>query len=327
MKKKLADLFRNRKIAAGVTAVVLAVAVGSTAVVQQRSQIPELPSYTDPVLETTIEEDETPLASQPKVNTKTSKNTSTKKVTMKKAATKSYTKSLPKTSTTTKKTAETGSATVVTQTKAVKAVTEKYTKKSKVKVVTTTTTTTVTTTTTAKADTAANSGTATNVTTTTSGNSTPANYTADIAQIAPDADSRVLNAYKTLGFTVEVNSSVSYAGYFDARTRKITLKKADDTIYHELGHFVAFIAGNVDKSAEFTAVYNQEKALYTGYNKAYATQSSSEYFAESVKDYTVNPASLKSSRPKTYEAVKSAVETFTNDRIARVQKVYGPIWK
>ncbi len=73
MKKKLADLFRNRKIAAGVTAIVLAVAVGSTAVVQQKSQIPELPSYTDPVLETTIEEEETPLASAPKVNTTTSK--------------------------------------------------------------------------------------------------------------------------------------------------------------------------------------------------------------------------------------------------------------
>lgn len=309
---------------------VLAVAVGSTAVVQQKSQIPELPSYTDPVLETTIEEDETPLASAPTVKTQTSKNTSTKKVTMKKAATKTYTKSLPKTSQTTKKTAETGSATVVTQTTAVKAVTEKYTKKSKVKVVTTTTTTTVKTTTTAKTSTATgnttNTGTTANVTATTASSNTPANYTADITQIASNADSRVLNAYKTLGFTVEVNSSVSYAGYFDARTRKITLKKADDTIYHELGHFVAFIAGNVDKSSEFTAIYNQEKALYTGYNKAYATQSSSEYFAESVKDYTVNPAALKSSRPKTYEAVKSAVETFTNDRIARVQKVYGPIW-
>ena len=28
---------------------------------KQQNQVPELPSYTDPVLETTIEEDETPL--------------------------------------------------------------------------------------------------------------------------------------------------------------------------------------------------------------------------------------------------------------------------
>ena len=62
MKKRIAELFKNRKAAAGLTAVVLAVAVGGTAVVQQ-NQISELPSYTDPVMETTIAEEETPLAS------------------------------------------------------------------------------------------------------------------------------------------------------------------------------------------------------------------------------------------------------------------------
>ena len=79
MRKKLAALFKNRKAAAGLTAVLLAVAVGGTAVVQQ-NQVPELPSYTDPILETNIEEDETPLASAPKTTTKTSKKTSTKNV-------------------------------------------------------------------------------------------------------------------------------------------------------------------------------------------------------------------------------------------------------
>lgn len=38
-----------------------AVVVSRTAIVQQRNQIPDLPSYTDPVMETTIEEEETPL--------------------------------------------------------------------------------------------------------------------------------------------------------------------------------------------------------------------------------------------------------------------------
>ena len=95
MRKKLAALFKNRKAAAGLTAVLLAVAVGGTAVVQQ-NQVPELPSYTDPILETNIEEDETPLASAPKTTTKTSKKTSTKNVKLKSAAKKSYTKTLPK---------------------------------------------------------------------------------------------------------------------------------------------------------------------------------------------------------------------------------------
>ena len=83
MKKRIVELLKKKKIAAGLTAVVLAVAVGGVAVVQQ-NQIPELPSYTDPVMETTIDEEETPLAAQPKVNTQTSNSTSTKKVKMKK---------------------------------------------------------------------------------------------------------------------------------------------------------------------------------------------------------------------------------------------------
>lgn len=317
MKKRIVELLKKRKVAAGITAVVLAVAVGGTAVVQQ-NQIPELPSYTDPVMETTIEEEETPLASQPKVNTKTSKSTSTKKVTMKKAATKTYTKALPATSTTSKKTAETSNATVVTQTTVVKNVTEKYTKKSKVKVVTTNATTTVTTTTTAKTDTTTAVSTST---------SSSVKGTIDVGQYASKADSRVLTAYRTLGFTAVVDPSVSYSGYYDTRNRKITLRKLDDTIYHESGHFVAFISGNTDQTAAFKAIFAQEKALYTAYNKSYVTQNSSEYFAESFKEYTLNPAALKSARPKTYAAVQEAVSKFTDDRIAKVQKTYSVVWK
>ena len=321
MKKRIVELLKKKKIAAGLTAVVLAVAVGGVAVVQQ-NQIPELPSYTDPVMETTIAEEETPLASQPKVNTRTSKSTSTKKVKMKKAAKKTYTKSLPATSTTSKKVSETSNATVTTQTTVVKQITEKYTKKSKVKVVTTASTTTVKTTTTAKNATGTG---ATVVTTTNSNNSVKGAI--DVGQYASIADSRGLTAYRTLGFTAEVNPSVSYSGYYDTRNRKITLRKVDDTIYHELGHFVAFISGNTDQTAQFKAIFEQEKALYTAFNKSYVTQNSAEYFAESFKEYTLNPAALKSARPKTYEAVKEAVDKFTDDRIAKVKKVYGIVWR
>ena len=319
MKKRIVELLKKKKIAAGLTAVVLAVAVGGVAVVQQ-NQIPELPSYTDPVMETTIDEEETPLVAQPKVNTQTSNSTSTKKVKMKKAATKTYTKTLPATSVTSKKISESSNATVVTQTTVVKKITEKYTKKSNVKVVTTASTTTVTTTTTAKADISAGTN-----TTAVSDNSVKGSI--DVGQYASRADSRVLNAYRTLGFTAEVNPSVSYAGYYNTRNRKITLRKLDDTIYHELGHFVAFISGNTDQTAEFKAIFAQEKTLYTAVNKAYVTQNSAEYFAESFKEYTLNPTVLKSSRPKTYEAVKNAVDKFTDDRIARIQKTYSVIWK
>lgn len=322
MKKRIIELLKKRRVAAGLTAVVLAVAVGSVAVVQQKSQIPELPVYTDPEMETNIEEEETPLADKPVVKTTTSKKTTTKKVKMKKAAAKTYTKELPATSTTSKKTAQTSSASVVTQTTVVKKVEEKYTKKSKVKVVTTVATTTVTTTTTAKAgaSTAVNSATTVN-------NNSGVTGTVEVGQLAPKEDSRVLTAYRTLGFKVNVDPSVSYSGYFNARNRQITLKKANETIYHELGHFIAFIAGNVDTTSEFKAIYNQEKSLYTAYNKAYVTQNSSEYFAESAKEYVLNPGALKAARPKTYEAVRSAIESITDERIAKIQKYYGAIWK
>ena len=278
--------------------------------------------YTDPEMETNIEEEETPLADKPVVKTTTSKKTTTKKVKMKKAAAKTYTKELPATSTTSKKTAQTSSASVVTQTTVVKKIEEKYTKKSKVKVVTTVATTTVTTTTTPKAgaSTGVNSA-------TTANNNSGVTGTVEVGQLAPKEDSRVLTAYRTLGFKVNVDPSVSYSGYFNARNRQITLKKANETIYHELGHFIAFIAGNVDTTSEFKTIYNQEKSLYTAYNKAYVTQNSSEYFAESAKEYVLNPGALKAARPKTYEAVRSAVESITDERIAKIQKYYGAIWK
>lgn len=322
MKKKITELLKKRRVAAGLTAIVLAVAVGSVAVVQQKSQIPELPVYTDPEMETNIEEEETPLADKPVVKTTTSKKTTTKKVKMKKAAAKTYTKELPATSTTSKKTAQTSSASVVTKTTVVKKIEEKYTKKSKVKVVTTVATTTVTTTTTAKAgaSTGVNSA-------TTANNNSGVTGTVEVGQLAPKEDSRVLTAYRTLGFKVNVDPSVSYSGYFNARNRQITLKKVNETIYHELGHFIAFIAGNVDTTSEFKTIYNQEKSLYTAYNKAYVTQNSSEYFAESAKEYVLNPGALKAARPKTYEAVRSAVESITDERIAKIQKYYGAIWK
>lgn len=322
MKKKITELLKKRRVAAGLTAIVLAVAVGSVSVVQQKSQIPELPVYTDPEMETNIEEEETPLADKPVVKTTTSKKTTTKKVKMKKAAAKTYTKELPATSTTSKKTAQTSSASVVTKTTVVKKIEEKYTKKSKVKVVTTVATTTVTTTTTPKAgaSTGVNSATTVN-------NNSGVTGTVEVGQLAPKEDSRVLTAYRTLGFKVNVDPSVSYSGYFNARNRQITLKKVNETIYHELGHFIAFIAGNVDTTSEFKTIYNQEKSLYTAYNKAYVTQNSSEYFAESAKEYVLNPGALKAARPKTYEAVRSAVESITDERIAKIQKYYGAIWK
>ena len=93
------------------------------------------------------------------------------------------------------------------------------------------------------------------------------------------------------------------------------------TIYHELGHFLAFVAGNVDRTSDFAAVYNSEKSKFTGINRSYATQNSSEYFAESVLEYVTSPSTLKRQRPKTYAAIVAALNKITDERIQRVMDI------
>lgn len=322
----LKNFLKKKKMAAGcITAAALLTAV-SVSVVWQDSQTPELPNYTDPVIEQTIEEDETPLASQPKVTTKTTKSSKTtrKNIKLKTASQKTYTKKLPTTKKVSNKTTKKNQTTTVkTKTTVQTDTDQKYTKKSKNVVQTQKVTTTVQTTTTVVAAAKTSSS-----QTTTGANEKKEKYTVNnVASIAPDMDSRVLNAYQKMGFTVTVDPSVSYAGYFNARTRSITLQREDDTIYHELGHYLAFIAGNVDKNSSFAAVYNSEKSKFTGVRKAYATQNASEYFAESVREYVENPSILKAQRPQTYEAIQNALEKVTDAQVNKIINVYKVIWK
>ena len=339
MKRKmnLKSFLLKKKVAAGCIAVAAVITAGSLASVWHQSDIPELTTYTDPVIETTLTGDDTPLASKPKVTTKTTSKTKTtkKKVKLKKASKKTYTKKLPTKSKTKTNTAKKNkSTTVKTQTTVKTVTTEKYTKKSNKKLVTQKVTTTVKTTTTTVADSSASTqnvsaGQEEEIAVSTGSSATPkSKYTVDdVASIAPKMDKRVLEAYTRMGFTVVVDPSVAYSGHFDARTRTITLQEADDTIYHELGHFLAFIAGNVDQTSEFAAVYNSEKSKFTAYNKAYATQNASEYFAESVRNYVENPGLLESQRSKTYAAIEQSLDKVTTSRTDLIMRAYSAIWK
>ena len=313
MRKKIADLFRNKKVIGGCAAIALAVIVGSTALLQGPESIPELPVYTDPIMEVSVEEEETPLASKPKVTTTTNTKSSTTKYTMTKAAKKTQSVKRATVQKTSTRTATSATATITKKTTVTTKRVDKYKKNSKIRTRYTTVTTKVTTT-------------KTPLPTPTPTPAKQGKYEVDVASIAPKADTRVLNAFKTLGFKVYVDSSVSCSGYFDARTRSITLKAADNTIYHELGHFLAFIAGNADTSASFKSVYASEKAKYTGVNKVYVTQNSSEYFAESFKDSILDAGTLQSSRPSTYQAIVAALNKVTTAQISLIQKLYAPVW-
>ena len=337
--KKLTEWLANKKVVSSCAAIALAAVIGGVSLFSGAGETPEFPSYTDPIMETSIIEDETPLASQPKTTVKTTSSTKTtrKTVKLKKASKKSYTKKLKTKTKVTNKTNKSGNTTVDTKTTVVTKATAKYTKKSKKKVVTSKITTTVQTTTTQQVSIAnetavstTSSGTsAAQATAAASSSQNQSKYEANVANVASVAgkmDNRVIAAYQQLGFKIVVDPSVNYSGYFDARSRSITMKQIDDSVYHELGHFLAFIAGNADKTASFQSIFAAEKANVTAFNKAYVTQNASEYFAESVKDYILNNASLKSTRPQTYAAVQNALNQITDAQIAKIQKIYGAFW-
>lgn len=280
-----------------------------------------------------IPEEEVPLATKPTVKVKRTTKKKVKKSKLKKKAKKTAkTTKRTKKSKTIKK--ENSKKKVATATTVLTTVVSATKKNSKVKTVTTTVETTVKTTTTNKpkrssGEAAAPANTAT---TNTAAASAQATASADqlqtvsdvtVRSMAPRADANVLNAFENLEFKIEINPTSSYSGYFSVKAHNIILKKSGgDTIYHELGHFVGWLAGNVDTSSEFVAIYNQEKGALQSANYQYLTKSSAEYFAESYKDYVLSPQNLQSTRPQTYDFVKKAVARITDARVTNIKSAY-----
>lgn len=321
--EKVRELIRKRTVRVG--GVVLAAALVFTGGVvswrNSQSAVPELVSYVDADGTISIEEDEIPLGA-PKVTKSTKVKTTKKKIKLKKASTKTYVKNGKATSKTTTKKSKSGNTTTTTVTVKDTSVQDQFKKGSKIQTRVTTVTTTITKsvlTEETAATAAAYSRAAVPATASASGE-------VSANSIAAKADQRVLGAFNKMGFKIVSNPSVNYSGLFDARTRTITLKTVDETAYHELGHFVGFVAGNYDRTAAFQAIYNREKAKYTYYNKSYVLSSASEYFAESFKNYTLNPSELKANRPETYAAIESALAKFTDSNINNIMRVYGAIW-
>ena len=328
--KKLAmkEALRKKLTKAGALALAAVVAMGGgVTYYNSQNQVPELITYVDTDGSIEIPDEDVPLAA-PKVTRSTKTKKTTKKIKMKKASKKTY-KTAGKTVTKKKKKVKSSKKNVTTtETLTATNVTNAYKKGSKIDTRVTTVKTTVIKTV-APTGTAAATGTATTTATkaTTAGTASAAqNGEIAITQIAPLVSGNVTSAFQKLGFKIVINSGVSYSGLCDARTSTVTLKRADNTVYHELGHFVAFVAGNIDTSSAFQSIYNREKSLYTDYNKSYVLSSSSEYFAESYKNYILNPTQLKNSRPETYAAIENALSRVTDAQASRILSVYGALW-
>jgi hypothetical protein len=350
---KVAQFLKKRKVIGGCLAVVAAGIITAAGLYGQFAQLPEVPEIVDPILETSLEEEDTPLASAPKVTVKTTRTTKTtkKNVKLKKKATRTYIKNLGTQTKRNSKTVKRGTTTIKTDTTVQTNTSEKYTNKSIKKVVTTKVTTTVKTTTTVQqavtatkaaavtvatpattsgtvVTTSTGSGTKTvtasttktitanasnTITTNVAGSSGPTEVS--IRDVAPAMDEAVLRAFEKLRFRVIIDPTVSYSGRFVAKTRSITLKKWDTTVYHELGHFIAFVAGNVDKTSDFEAIYKKELSSFPGVYKAYASQNASEFFGECTRLYITEKSSLKSHCPQTVTAIEQAIRKLTDVQI------------
>mgnify|MGYP004591819967 FL=1 len=327
---------RNKLIRFGGIALAAAVLVTGTWYTGRETDdlsIPQMVEYIDTEDGSiVIPEEEVPLATKPTVKVKKTRKRKVKKSKLKKKAkktAKSTTRS--KKSKTVKK--ENSKKKVATDTTVLTTVVTATKKNSKVKTVTTTVETTVKTTTTNKpkgssSEAAASANTATANTTASAAQSTSSDEMQTVSNVtvrsmASRADANVLNAFENLEFKIEINPTSSYSGYFSVKAHNIILKKSSgDTIYHELGHFVGWLAGNVDTSSEFVAIYNKEKSALQSANYQYLTKSSAEYFAESYKDYVLSPQNLQSTRPQTYEFVKNAVSRITDARVTNIKSAY-----
>ena len=327
---------RNKLVRFGGIALAAAVLVTGTWYTGQETDdlsIPQIVEYVDTEDGSiVIPEEEVPLATKPTVKVKKTTRRKVKKSKLKKKAKKTAksTKRSKKSKTVKK---ENSKKKVATDTTVLTTVVSATKKNSKVKTVTTTVETTVKTTTTNKpkrssSEAAASANTATANTAASAAQSTSSDEMQIVSNVtvrsmAPRADANVLNAFENLEFKIEINPTSSYSGYFSVKAHNIILKKSSgDTIYHELGHFVGWLAGNVDTSSEFVAIYNKEKSALQSANYQYLTKSSAEYFAESYKDYVLSPQNLQSSRPQTYEFVKNAVSRITDARVTNIKSAY-----
>ena len=283
------------------------------------SDLPELTSYTDPDTVVVSEED-VPLAPTSKTTKKVTQKVTTKKTKMKKKAAKTST-TTKKSTKITNKNKKTSGQQIKINTKVDTTIKTQTKKNSKIKTTQTKVVTTVVTTTTtlekqySKTDQATTSASASK------------NGTYAVRNVARFCDNRVLSAFEKMGCKVVVDSSVSYAGCFDASKRTITLKRMDSTVYHELGHFLEFCSGTSDVKKLIEQVYSKEKSRYNSYNKTYVLQNSGEYFAESFKNYCENPSALKKSRPLTYDAIVRALNNVTDSRVNMIMSAYASVWK
>lgn len=107
------------------------------------------------------------------------------------------------------------------------------------------------------------------------------------------------------GFIFGFTDNLDVGGQIDYNNKIISIK-VNNTVLHEVGHYVDYKCGRISDTEEFRKVFDSEK--YNIHETEYNISSNREYFAESFKNYILYENKVKHRTPKTYEYILKCLE-------------------
>lgn len=122
------------------------------------------------------------------------------------------------------------------------------------------------------------------------------------------SDPELVNTFKTNSWKVVLTTADLNQLLFDSTTtgvvgctvdsKKLIYINAEhpDSILHEMGHFLDYMAGEVSQSVAFKKIYDEEGKNLT----TYGAENPSEFFAETYHFFITDPTRLKNNAPKSY---------------------------
>lgn len=117
--------------------------------------------------------------------------------------------------------------------------------------------------------------------------------------------------------TIAGHKGKKYCGVTITKDKTIYLEatssKFKKTVIHELGHALDYSLGFISGDTEFMEIYETEKdkfkvTMYIPFDNQHKSNEK-EYFADSLQEYVLNPSSLESHTPKTYNYIKNLLDT------------------
>ncbi|MCI8965874.1 MAG: hypothetical protein HFJ43_06005 [Clostridia bacterium] len=131
--------------------------------------------------------------------------------------------------------------------------------------------------------------------------------------IGPDLS----KAFSKTGFKVDYRPGYTESS-LSTKKKKIQCF-SDESLVHEIGHFLALINDQKCYTPEFIKIYEEEKSSYFGKDKGTALQSSGEYFACCYQQYLSNPSELKAKMPKSYQVIEDCLNAVDSELIKNLK--------